>query len=52
MTMTTITTIAKTLKMSPKVARRKLRDAGMKPSKKHGWAFTSTKRVIATLKKA
>ena len=47
--MTSITQIAKSLRMSPKVARRKLRDAGFKKSKQ-GWTFRSTKRVVAALK--
>jgi hypothetical protein len=51
MTTIKLTTIAKQLKMSPKVARRKMRDNWPRRPKK-GWEFDAKQRgkVIAALK--
>lgn len=49
MTITTVASIAKSLKLSPKVARGKLRRAGMKPTK-DGWQFPKSRE--AAIRKA
>lgn len=52
--MKTVSELAKQFKLSAKVARRMLRDAGMKKSKRDGWAFkvgtASHLRAVAVLK--
>lgn len=45
-TVTTVASLAKSLKMSPKVARGKLRRAGWKPTK-DGWSFPTARAAEA-----